>query len=64
MPLGKSEYYGCALRDINVYSPFIQPTLKVVVEWLRVSEKQRLLARRAYDGRVFHVESQHDVVCG
>jgi len=41
-----------ALGDINGDSPFTQPPLKVVEVWLQVTDEQRRLAGRRYDGRV------------
>jgi hypothetical protein len=55
-PSGKREDYLGALRHINGDSLFGQPPLKFVALCLEVADKQRRLAGRAYDGRVFRVE--------
>jgi hypothetical protein len=48
----------------NVYgdSSFGQPPLNVADVNLQVAEEQRHLARRDYNGRVFRVEGELDVV--
>ena len=50
VPSGTDEDYRGALKDINGDSPFNQPRLTVVEEWLQVADKQRRLAGRGYDG--------------
>jgi len=47
-------------RDSSV----AQPPLKVVEVEFQVADKQRQLAGRGYDGHVFRVEGQLDVVRG
>jgi len=63
-PSGRREDDRGALRDINGDSPFTQQPLKFVEVLLQVADKQRRLAGRRYDGRVFRVEGQLDVVRG
>ena len=60
-PSGTREDYRGALRHINGDSQFAQPPLKIVEVGFQVADKQRRLAGRGYDGRVFRVEGQLDV---
>ena len=56
------EDYRGALRHINGDSPVAQAPLKIVEVGFQVGDKQRRLAVRGYDGLVFRVEGQLDVV--
>ena len=53
-----------ALRDISVACPLTQPPLKVAEVWFQVADEHRRLTGHGYDGRVFCVEGQQDVVWG
>jgi hypothetical protein len=53
----RAKLIAVLLETLMCDSPFTQPLLKVVEEWLQVTDEQRRLAGRGYDGLFVHVES-------
>ena len=61
---GSREVYRGTLRDINGDSSFTQPPLNFVEVCSQVDDDQRRIAGRGYDGCVFRLEGQLDVLRG